>query len=201
MPAGLKVGNEEFPAEQIAACAYTSAVSAQAGRNGDALLSGLQLVNVFVVNGQAVSSAGYELKLAWLDAFTVWLRERFDPRWPLLVVGDFNVAPTDLEVHDPARWRGLNLCSAPERARIDALLEWGLVNLLRLRDPGPGPFTFWDYREEAFHRGWGLRLDLALATQPVGERCTGVRVDHEECRPTSGSGKPSDHAPMIVTLT
>jgi exodeoxyribonuclease-3 len=118
----------------------------------------------------------------------------------LLVVGDVNVAPHDRDVHDPDRWRGLNLCSEPERARIWALLACGMVDLVRRHDESPGPFTWWDCRAGVFHRGWGLRLDLALGTRPVAERCTRVAVDRDERKPTFGKRKPSDHAPRIVTL-
>ncbi len=75
-----------------------------------------------------------------------------------------------------------------------------MVDLLRHQGDGPGPFTWWDYRAGAFHRGWGLRLDLALATKPVAERCTSVRIDRDERKPSTGEGKPSDHAPLIVDL-
>jgi exodeoxyribonuclease-3 len=103
-------------------------------------------------------------------------------------------------VHDPEKWRGLKLASEPERERIRALLSWGLVDLMRLHHDGPGPFTYWDYRAGAFHRGWGLRLDLALGTRPVADRCTDVWVERDERKPTFGEGKPSDHAPVILTL-
>lgn len=85
---------------------------------------------------------------------------------------------------------------------LAALLSWGLTDLTRARNPGPGPgpFTFWDYRQGAFHRGWGLRIDLALGTAPVAARCTAAVVDRDERKPTAGEGKPSDHAPLIVTL-
>jgi exodeoxyribonuclease-3 len=163
-------------------------------------LDGIRVVDVYVVNGRAVGTPEYELKLRWLDALVAWLRTEHDPRQPVLVVGDFNVAPEDRDVHDPERWRGQNLCSEPERQRIETLLDWGFVDLMRLHEKGPGPFTWWDYREGAFHRGWGLRLDLALGTPALAERCTGVTVDRDERKPTFGEGKPSDHAPVVVTL-
>jgi exodeoxyribonuclease-3 len=224
----VKVSSDLFPTADFQELGYGAAVFGQAGRNGVALLSsrsleaigrgfpgdpvpeqarvvaatidGLRVVNVYVVNGRAVGAAEYELKLRWLDAFVAWICTEHRPEDPLLVVGDFNIAPDDRDVHDPERWRGLNLCSQPERERLQTLLDWGLVDLLRLHEPGPGPFTWWDYREGAFHRGWGLRLDLALATRPIAGRCVGVQVDRGERRPTAGQGKPSDHAPVIVTL-
>jgi exodeoxyribonuclease III len=224
----LKVAEASFPAPELASSGYRAVVHGQAGRNGVAMLSrrpfvdvapgfpgdplpdqarvvagsldGIRVVDVYVVNGRGVGTPEYELKLRWLDALVAWLRTEHDPRQPVLVVGDFNVAPDDRDVHDPERWRGQNLCSGPERQRIETLLDWGFVDLMRLHDEGPGPFTWWDYREGAFHRGWGLRLDLALGTPSVAERCTGVTVDRDERKPTFGEGKPSDHAPVVVTL-
>ena len=163
-------------------------------------VEGLRIVNAYVVNGRAVGTSEYALKLRWLDAFGDWIRSAHDPAEPLLVLGDFNVAPDDRDVHDPKLWRGANLCSSAERERVQALLEWGLVDLMRLHEAGPGPFTWWDYRAGAFHRGWGLRIDLALGTRPVADRCTEVIVERDERKPTFGEGKPSDHAPTIVTL-
>jgi exodeoxyribonuclease-3 len=157
-------------------------------------------VNLYAVNGKEVGDEAYAVKLAWFDALASWLGADVDPREPLLMVGDFNVAPADRDVHDPGRWRGRNLASEPERARIRALLDWGLIDLLREHVEGPGPFSFWDYRAGAFHRGWGLRIDLALGTAPVAARCRRVEIDREERKPTAGEGKPSDHAPVIVDL-
>jgi exodeoxyribonuclease III len=225
----IKTSTEEFPAAEFAAAGYQAAVYGQAGRNGVAVLSrtplagvargfagdpapdqarvlsvtagGMRVVTVYVVNGRQVGTAEYELKLRWLDALTAWLRSADQPASPLLVLGDFNVAPDDRDVYDPVAWRGRNLCSEPERRRVHALLDWGLTDLGRVGQPGPGPYTFWDYRQGAFHRGWGLRIDLALATAPVAARCTAVTVDRDERRPTAGEGKPSDHAPVIITLS
>jgi exodeoxyribonuclease III len=224
----LKVAEPSFPATELEPSGYRAVVHGQAGRNGVAMLSrrplvdvargfpgdplpdqarviagsldGIRVVDIYVVNGRAVGTPEYELKLRWLDALVAWLRTEHDPRQPVLVVGDFNVAPDDRDVHDPERWRGQNLCSEPERQRIETLLDWGFVDLMRLHEKGPGPFTWWDYREGAFHRGWGLRLDLALGTPALAERCTDVTVDRDERKPTFGEGKPSDHAPVVVTL-
>ena len=139
-------------------------------------------------------------QLRWLDAFIAWLRVTRQPAGPLIVLGDFNIAPDDRDIYDPGAWRGRNLCSEPEQQRIRALLDWGLTDLGRAGNPGPGPYTFWDYRHGAFHRGWGLRIDLALATVPVAARRTAVTVDRDKREPDSGVGKPSYHAPLIITL-
>ena len=224
----IKTSPEGFPAAEVAAAGYEAVVHGQAGRNGVAVLArtaltgaargfpgdpvpeqarvlsvtvgGLRVVNAYVVNGKETGTPEYELKLCWLDAFTGWLRCACQPTGALIGAGDFNITPDDRDVYDPEGWRGRNLCSEPERQRVRGLLEWGLTDLGRACNPGPGPYTFWDYREGAFHRGWGLRIDLALATAPVAARCTAVTVDRDERKPTSGEGKPSDHAPLVITL-
>jgi exodeoxyribonuclease-3 len=224
----LKIAEEVFPASEFERLGYRAAVRGQPGRNGVAMLSrsplldvvrgfpgdpspdqarvlagtvdGLRVIDVYVVNGRAVGTPEYEQKLRWLDALLEWLRTEHDPREPVLVVGDFNIAPEDRDVHAPERWRGQNLCSEAERERLRGLLHWGLTDLVRLHETGPGPFTWWDYQQGAFHRGWGLRIDLALGTRPVADRCTEVLVDRDERKPTFGQGKPSDHAPLVVIL-
>ena len=225
----IKTSSGEFPAGDFAAAGYQAAAFGEGGRNGVAVLSraeltdvargfagdpvpgqarvlsvtadGMRVIAVYVVNGRQVDTPEYELKLRWLDALTSWLRSTYQTTSPLLVIGDFNVAPDDRDVYDPVAWRGRNLCSEPERRRVRALLDWGLTDLGRIGNSGQGPYTFWDYRQGAFHRGWGLRIDLALGTAPVAARCSDVTVDRNERRPTAGEGKPSDHAPLIVTLT
>jgi len=222
------VEDEAFPVAELAPLGYRAELYGQKTYNGVALLSheplgavsrgfpgdpvpeearvlsgelaGVRVINLYVVNGQTVSSPKYETKLAWLDAVERWLAASHDPGRPLLLVGDFNIAPEDRDVHDPERWRGQVLCSEPERERLRALLGWGTVDLLRQTTAEAGLYTWWDYRMGAFHRGWGLRIDLALGTRAVAERLSGVTIDRDERKPTSGEGKPSDHAPVIVTL-
>lgn len=224
-----KTTDDGFPAEAFEAMGYHVAHHGQDnGRNGVATLSrapfeqvtagfqgdpipeqarvlttvsgGLRVVNVYVVNGKTTAAPEYQLKLRWLDVLVDHVLSLGDDV-PTVIVGDFNVAPTDEDVHDPEAWRGQNLASEPERDRVRRLLDAGFVDLLRLHQDGTGPFTWWDYRMGAFHRGWGLRIDLALGTRAVAERCTAVEVDRNERKPTSGEGKPSDHAPVIVTLS
>jgi exodeoxyribonuclease III len=223
-----KIEDAAFPADALAASGYAVATHGERTYNGVAILArsglegvacgfsgdpvpgearvlsatvgGLHVVNVYAVNGKSVGDPAYVVKLAWFDAFDAWIRSAFDPGQPLMVVGDFNVAPEDEDVHDPPLWRGRNLASEPERERIRTLRRWGLVDLTREQMPGPGPFTWWDYRAGAFHRGWGLRLDLALATPPIAARRSNVVVDREERKPSTGEGNPSDHAPVIIDL-
>jgi exodeoxyribonuclease-3 len=225
-----KVEDTEFPTMEIAAAGYEVATLGQRGYNGVAIVSragledvrtgftgdpgpeqsrvvaakagDLHVVSVYVVNGKMVGDPAYETKLAWLDAFRVWLEATFDPGAPLVVAGDFNIAPDDRDVWDPALWAGQNLASDPERERLRGFFGWGLTDLGRSHAGDvTGPFSYWDYKAGAFHKGWGLRIDLALGTAPVLARLQDVMVERDERKPTFGEGKPSDHAPVIVTLT
>lgn len=163
-------------------------------------LEGLRLVNAYVVNGKAVGHDYYDLKLRWLQALGAWLQAEHQPTDDVLVCGDFNIAPDDVDVHDPERWEGKVLCSEKERSRLRELLDWGLFDLHRAHAPDEQVFTWWDYRAGAFPRGWGLRIDLFLGTQSLRDRVESVWVDREERKKTTGPGKPSDHAPVILTL-
>ena len=224
-----KVEDQLFPTMELVGAGYECAMFGQRAYNGVAILSrvglkdvrhgfdgdpipeqsrvvsaqtgDLRVVCAYVVNGQAVGAPAYETKLAWLDAFRAWVAASFDPADPLVVCGDFNVAPDDRDVWDPVLWSGSVLASEPERAAVRSLEGWGLTDLGRAAAGDvPGPFTFWDYTAGAFHKGWGLRIDLALGTVPVADRLESVMVDRDERKPTYGEGKPSDHAPLIVTL-
>lgn len=224
-----KVEDVAFPMLELQAAGYEAAIFGQRTYNGVAILSRIGLADVrtgfdadpaseqsrvitalagevrvvcvYVVNGKQVGDPAYDTKLAWLDALRGWLAASFEPAAPLVVCGDFNIAPDDRDVWDPDQWRGRNLASPPERERFQALLDWGLTDLGRqAAGDVQGPFTFWDYTAGAFHKGWGLRIDLALGSAPVAARVQEVIVDREERKLTSGEGKPSDHAPLIVTL-
>ena len=224
-----KVEDAAFPLLELGAAGYEVATLGQRAYNGVAILSrvglgdvrlgfdgdpvpeqsrvisamagGVRAICIYVVNGKSVGDPAHETKLAWLDALRGWLAASFEPADPLVVCGDFNVTPDDRDLWDADLWRGKNLASGPERDRLRALLGWGLTDLGR-QGAGDvqGPFTFWDYTQGAFHRGWGLRIDLALGTAPIAERLQAVEVDRDERKPTSGEGKPSDHAPLVVAL-
>jgi len=223
-----KVADDLFPHDALAEEGYTAAIYGQRTYNGVAIISAkapdevscgfdgdptpgscrvmtarfgdLSIVNAYIVNGKEVGDPAYGVKLAWLDAFTAWVGSTFDLDEQLIVCGDFNVAPDERDVHDPKRWAGKNLFTEAERTRLRALMELGLVDLLRLHHPEGGVFSYWDYRAGAFHRGWGLRIDLMLGSETVARRCTEVRVDRNERKPTAGEGAPSDHAPVIATF-
>jgi exodeoxyribonuclease-3 len=224
-----KIADEEFPVEPLLEAGYRSLASGEPRRNGVAIVSRLPLEevareipddpvphdrrllvaragdltigSVYAVNGKVVGDPAYEVKLAWYDALRAWMLGSLDRTAAAVLAGDFNVAPDDRDVHDPDLWRGQNLASEPERARLQGLLDAGFTDLGRAAAGDTvGPFSFWDYRMGAFHRGWGLRLDLLLGTAPVLARLVSVQVDREERKPTAGEGKPSDHAPVILTL-
>jgi len=165
-----------------------------------AQVAGVRVIDAYVVNGKAVGDPKYDTKLAWLDALGAWLRESNDPARPLILTGDFNIAPDDRDVHDPALWEGRVLCSAPERERLQTLLGWGLRDLHRVLTDEGGIFTWWDYRGGAFQRGFGLRIDLFLGTAAIAERVEDVAVDRDERKKGTGEGNPSDHATVILTL-
>ncbi|MBC8330155.1 MAG: exodeoxyribonuclease III [Planctomycetes bacterium] len=223
-----KVVDEVFPRAEIEAAGWRVAAFGQKTYNGVAILAkeqpagvahgfpgdpvpeqarvisadcgGIRVVDAYVVNGKAVGDEKYDLKLRWLDAFGAWIRDQHDPQRPLLIVGDFNIAPEDRDVHDPERWKDKVLCSGPEREWLRGLLGWGLRDLQRLHTQEDGLYSWWDYRMGAFRRGWGLRIDLMLGTAPVAAACAAVEIDREERKETTGEGKPSDHAPVIAEI-
>jgi exodeoxyribonuclease III len=225
----LKVEDDAFPIEAIVGAGYGAVAFGQRAYNGVAILArapiedavrgfegdplsaqsrvlsarvgGVRVVCLYVVNGQAVGTQAYSSKLAWLDALHGWIAATSDPSEPLIVCGDFNITPDDRDVWDPELWRGKVLASEPERERLRELLDWGLSDLGRqAAGDVQGPFTFWDYTAGAFHKKWGLRLDLVLATDPLVSRFEDAVVDRNERKPTAGEGKPSDHAPLIATF-
>lgn len=224
-----KVGDDAFPHEELQAAGYGSVFWGQKAYNGVAILArspmpdasvgfdanpipeearvvsaiveDTAVVCAYVVNGKEIGDPAYDVKLEWLDAFTGWIRDSYDPSRRLVVAGDFNIAPDDRDVYDARLWSDRNLVSVPERARFQRLLALGLTDLGRASAGDvQGPFTFWDYRAGAFHKGWGLRIDLVLGSAAVAQGLVSVEVDREERKSTTGEGKPSDHAPVVVVF-
>ena len=160
-----------------------------------ATVNGVRVINVYVVNGQAVGSPKYEYKLRWLAALRAYLETEMRRHPQLVVVGDYNIAPTAEDTHDPAQWEGEILCSEPERERYRALLDLGLTDCLSAKPPaGDNRFTWWDYRQAAFRRNLGLRIDHLLASAPMAGRLRECRIDLAPRR----LEKPSDHAPVVA---
>ncbi|MBF0624239.1 MAG: exodeoxyribonuclease III [Magnetococcales bacterium] len=159
-----------------------------------ATCNGVRVVNLYVPNGSSIGSDKYVYKLAWLEALASHLRAIL-PRFPRLVVmGDFNIAPEDRDVHDPAAWEGHIHVSPPERAAFRNLLNLPLADCFRAVDPEPGRYSWWDYRQGSFRRNIGLRIDHVLASPALMERLRGCVIDKQP----RGRERPSDHAPVMA---
>jgi exodeoxyribonuclease III len=157
----------------------------------------VRVVSLYAPNGRVVGSPFYEGKLRWFDRFQRWLDEARDPAEPLVIGGDFNVAPAPDDVWDERKVHGGTHVSAPERAAVARLLEWGLTDAYRRYQPAAGRFSWWDYRAGNFHRNEGMRIDLLLATTPVAGRIVWAEIDREARK---GPPIPSDHAPLVIDL-
>jgi exodeoxyribonuclease-3 len=219
-----KLADSAFPALAFSALGYESAHCGEGRWNGVAILSrvgldgivagfsdqaedetaearllwatcgGVRVGSVYVPNGRMVGTEHYEAKLAWLERLRRHLETTADPTTNLAICGDFNVAPEDRDVWDPAKLHGGTHISEPERDAIRALAEWGLTDVFRRIHPLPGLYSWWDYRAGDFHQGRGLRIDLVLATKGLADRATWALIDRQ-----ARKGKlPSDHAPLLV---
>lgn len=218
-----KLEDEKFPRDALAALGYRSECAGQKTYNGVALLSrepitdivtsipgfddpqrrviagtigGVRVIDLYVVNGQSVGSDKFEYKLRWLDAVRAFVADELVRSPQLVVLGDFNIAPHDRDVHDPEAWRESVLCSTPEREALGRLLDLGLHDSFRLVDANEGQFTWWDYRQGRFRRNHGLRIDLILVSAALRERVRGAGIEREPRR----WERPSDHAPVWVDL-
>ena len=218
-----KVQDADFPHAEFAALGYHVLFSGQKSYNGVAVLSkqpatllasalpgfddpqrrvlaakveNITLVNLYVPNGSAVGSEKYSYKLAWLDALGDWVAKLVASGEPLVLVGDFNIAPDDRDVHDPEAWRGKILCSEDERQRLQRLIDLGLCDVFRRFEQPAQAFSWWDYRAGGFRRNEGLRIDLILASATLAKRCEACDIDVGPRR----WEKPSDHAPVVARL-
>ena len=160
-----------------------------------AVCGDVRFVSVYVPNGRSLDSPHYAVKLEWLDRLRRLVDATAAPDDPLVVAGDMNVAPSDVDVWNPSLFVGSTHVTPAERAGVQALVDWGLRDVVRDRHPEPARvFTYWDYRQGFFRRGFGMRIDLVLATAPVADAVTSAEVDVEARR----GEKPSDHAPIVV---
>jgi exodeoxyribonuclease III len=156
----------------------------------------IRVISIYAPNGQSLESEKYVYKLKWYEALTAWLEDELARRPRIAVLGDFNVAPEDRDVHNPKRWEGEIHVSEPERAAFRRLLEIGFKDAFRLFDQPEKEFTWWDYRLMAYQRGWGLRIDEILLSPELAARCTGCRID----RGPRERERPSDHTPVFADL-
>jgi exodeoxyribonuclease-3 len=159
-----------------------------------ATVGGVRVIDVYVPNGQAVGSDKYQYKLRWLAALRDYIAAELARHPRLVVLGDYNVAPEDRDVHDPKAWEGQVLASEPERAALRALLATGLEDCFRRFEQPDKSFSWWDYRMMAFRRNAGLRIDLILASTALAQTCAECRIDKAPRR----LERPSDHAPVVA---
>jgi exodeoxyribonuclease-3 len=218
-----KVADGAFPTAEIAALGYEVAAHGSGRWNGVAILSrvgldavtpgfagepgftevearavsatcgGVRVWSIYVPNGRGLEHPHYAYKLAWLAALRDALRAELDADPSLAVCGDFNIAPTDDDVWDPAEFAGSTHVSAPERAALAELLELGLTDVPPRALKGR-PFSYWDYRAGMFHKGMGMRIDLVLLSRALASGVSDAYIDREARKGTA----PSDHAPVVV---
>jgi len=162
-----------------------------------ATCGGVRVVSLYAPNGRALDSPFYQAKLAWYDRLARWLELSNDPDQPLVLGGDFNVAPDDTDVWDPGAFAGGTHVSPAEREAFSRICRWGLTDAYRLRHDEPGRYTWWDYRAGAFHKNLGMRIDHLLVTRPVAARTVWAEIDREARK---GKPVPSDHAPVVMDL-
>ena len=218
-----KTLDENFPQQEIEAAGYQVLFSGQKTYNGVAVLSRLatapkeiitdipgledhqrrvlgatygklRFINLYVPNGSEVGSDKYTYKLDWLDKLASYLKKQLQEHKNLVVVGDFNIAPEDRDVHDPEAWKGSVLVSEPERAALQKLLDLGLHDSFRLFEQDEKLYSWWDYRAAAFRRNMGLRIDHILCSDALKKKCTASYIDKEPRK----LERPSDHAPVVA---
>ena len=221
-----KLEDHKFPDDALASLGYRSVFAGQKTYNGVAILArdrsiedmqigvpgfedvqqrviaatvgGVRIVNLYVVNGQDVGTDKYSYKLRWLAAVHGWLAGELRAHPRLVVLGDFNIAPDDRDVHDPAVWNDDHiLTSSAERAALQRLLALGLHDAFRLHHHDAGVFSWWDYRQASFRRNLGLRIDLTLVSEALREGTSSAGID----RTPRTWERASDHAPAWVTLS
>ena len=157
-------------------------------------VDGINIVNVYIPNGQAVGSEKYAFKLDWMNRLRAFFDANYDPSTPVLLCGDFNVAPEDRDVHDVRLWQGRIMFSEQERTTLQHIKDWGFTDAYRLHDEEGGKFTWWDYRAGMFRRNMGLRIDHVWVTEPLVSRSVRSWID---VAPRKWE-KPSDHAPVLA---
>jgi exodeoxyribonuclease III len=218
-----KLVDDDFPKDEIKAAGYHAAFAGQRTYNGVATLSRLlpeevvidvkglgdkqkrlvaatcgdvRILNVYVPNGQEIGSDKYDFKLEWLRRLTDYIATELKSHARLALLGDFNIAPEEQDVHDPARWETSVLFSREVRQAFRELLALGLADVFRAFDQPANSFTWWDYRAGAFRRDRGLRIDHILCSQPLSAACRACEID----RAPRGWARPSDHTPVVATF-
>jgi len=216
-----KLPDDRFPVGELREAGYYSVYSGQKTYNGVAILSrepatdivtdidglddpqrrilaatiaGVRIIDLYVVNGSEVGSEKFAYKLHWLEQVTGWLAGELQKYDKVIVLGDFNIAPEDRDVHDPESWHEKILCSTAERQALQRMLDLGLVDTFRQFEQEEETWSWWDYRMAAFRRNMGLRIDLVLASAALAKVCSAAYIDKEPRR----QDRPSDHAPAVA---
>jgi len=216
-----KMTDDRFPVDELLEAGYHSAYSGQKTYNGVAILSrepatdivtdidglddpqrrilaatigDVRIIDLYVVNGSEVGSEKFAYKLHWLEQVTRWIATEMQKFEKVIVLGDFNIAPDDRDVHDPESWHEKILCSTQERDALQRILDLGLTDTFRQFDQEEKTWSWWDYRMNAFRRNMGLRIDLVLASAALAEVCSAAYIDKEPRR----QDRPSDHTPAIA---
>lgn len=219
-----KLEDVNFPKAELNAAGYAVEFSGQKTYNGVAMLSrwpvadvvtaipnfddvqkrvlaatveGVRVVCVYIPNGQSLDSDKYQYKLAWLGALKAWLRDEIARHPKLALLGDYNIAPDERDVHDPQVWEGQVLCSPPEREAFRDLVDLGLQDAFRLFEQPEKSFSWWDYRMNAFRRNMGLRIDHVLLSTELAKNCMACAIDKDVRK----LERPSDHAPVLAEVT
>ncbi len=218
-----KSEDANFPLGEIQAAGYQAAFSGQKTYNGVAILSsnaatdiiagipnfddpqkrviaatldGVRLVCVYIPNGESVESDKYRYKLNWLKKLAQWLQQELAQHPRLALLGDYNIAPEDRDVHDPPAWQGKVLFSEPEKAAFRDLIALGLTDSFRLFDQPEKSYSWWDYRMNGFKRNLGLRIDHILLSAALAKKCKVCTIE----RNVRANERPSDHAPVIAEI-
>ncbi len=219
----LKLEDAKFPLEAIEDAGYHAVFNGQKTYNGVAILSrskpedvskdipgyadeqrrviaatinGIRIVNAYIVNGQSLDSEKYQYKMAWLTELRGYMSNVIREYGDVALLGDYNIAPEDRDVHDPKAWEGQVLVSAPEREHFQALINLGMVDSFRQFEQPEKSFTWWDYRMNGFKRNLGLRIDHILLTKNLAASATGSIIDVEPRK----LERPSDHTPVVTTV-
>ncbi|MCV2368906.1 exodeoxyribonuclease III [Roseateles oligotrophus] len=218
-----KLTDDKFPAAEIEAAGYQVQWFGQKTYNGVALLSrsaatdiiknlpgfddpqarviagtvaGVRCIGAYFPNGQAPDSDKFTYKMAWLDALQRFLSAELQTHEKLVLMGDFNIAPTDADVYDPVAWAGQIHCTPQERGHFQAMLEGGLVDAFRLFEQAPKSWSWWDYRNLAFRKNQGLRIDHILVNSALKNQVKSCVIDKLPRK----NERPSDHAPVVIEL-
>ena len=219
----LKCENGQFPIQAIEAAGYHAIFNGQKTYNGVALISrhpiediqynmpnfpddqkrviaatikGLRIINIYLPNGQDINSDKYTYKLEWLAHFHAYLQTELSQHKAVLVMGDFNIAPNDIDIHNPAAWRDKVLCSEPERNALQKIFDLNMQDAYRLFSQKAQQFSWWDYRNNGFDKNEGLRIDLILLNPALNARCLSADILFNY----RALERPSDHAPVSVLL-